>query len=360
MLKIGINREIIKYLAGECNDAEKKKIENWIKLSDENKKEYESQKKLWGKIIIEHPDWEVDSSWERFASEFELDNAQEISKQYIPSKGNEQLFFKGLFGKYGYLARIAAIFLIIAGGIFILYKSGIVFKNNKNFSWKEKVTGAGEKGYITLSDGTKIILNADSKLRYPTEFGGKERDVYLEGEAYFEVTHNPRKSFEVHSGNFTTIDLGTEFNVKAFPGENKFSVALVSGKVEVKERKNDKSISKAILKPTQEYTYNKNSGLSNVEEFDYFQVTGWKDNILVFKQKPMKDVIAVLYRTYGVQIELADSSIYNVKVNANFENESLWTVINTIKAFTGLNYKSINDKNGKQGMIIFYKNKRVK
>ena len=217
-----------------------------------------------------------------------------------------------------------------------------------------KETLEGQKSIITLLDGTIITLNADSRLRVPKTFTKNKREVFLEGEAFFEVAHDSTSPFIVHSGKFDVTVLGTVFDVKAFPGENKYLVSLVKGKVKVSDNVTGPKRSETILKPDEQFSFNYETSKSNVENFDYLQATGWKDNILIFNNTPLKEVFVQLQRAYGVKFTLQYKKFENFKIKANFQNDSFWTIVKILKAVTGLEYKTAGDSNELKE-IIFYK-----
>ena len=118
-------------------------------------------------------------------------------------------------------------------------------------------TSIGENKTITLSDGTKVTLNANTTFSYPEKFSEESRDVSLQGEAFFDVAHNPEKPFKVATGNGMNIQvLGTVFNVKSYPEDQNVETTLVSGKVKVVEEQNQKTV---VLAPSQRATYVKDA-----------------------------------------------------------------------------------------------------
>ena len=175
----------------------------------------------------------------------------------------------------------------------------------------------------------------------------------MEGEAYFEVTHDVIKPFIVHSGNISTTDLGTKFDVSAFPNEETIIVSLEEGKVEVSTNKSGTQKEDIILSPSQQLIYNKEKAISKIEQFDLEKTIGWKDNILVFDNEPLSKVLIPLERYFGVKFEIADQSLANRTIKANFKNNSFWTVTEVLKKATGLTYKTIQENNELK-KIIFY------
>ena len=248
-------------------------------------------------------------------------------------------------------ASIAFLFVLVTGAFFVV---NVLKQKSVAITWNEKKTVMGEKSIVTLLDGTKITLNADSKLKYPVRFGEESREVSLEGEAYFEVTHDAKKPFVVHTGRVSTTDLGTKFNVYAFPNEENIIVSLEEGKVEVSTNKSSAKKEDVVLSPKQQLVYNKENETNTIEEFDLQKVIGWKDNILVFDNEPLSKVLVPLERYFGVKFEIADQSLANRNIKANFKNESFWTVVNVLEKATGLTYKT-SKENNEFKKVVFYK-----
>jgi transmembrane sensor len=256
------------------------------------------------------------------------------------------------FQSFRIAASIAALIFLVAGGLFVSHLSK---QKSDATAWNEKKTVMGEKVILTLFDGTKVTLNADSKMKYPVRFGEDLREVILEGEAYFEVTHDDTKPFIVHAGGVTTTDLGTKFDIKAFPGEKNVTVSLEEGKVTVRAgiSENKNAAQETLLAPTRQFVFNKENETSTVETFDPQKASGWKDNILIFDNEPLSNVLLPLERYFGVKFEIADPVLANRIVKANFKNESFWTVVKVMEKATGVTYKTENDNNEIK-KIVFY------
>lgn len=233
------------------------------------------------------------------------------------------------------IAASIAIFVLVSTAS--LYVAGFFEKPEQVIVMNEKVTKAGQKSILTLFDGTKIFLNANSKLKYPTHFGETSREVYLDGEAYFEVAHKDKKPFIVHSSDISVLVLGTKFNVQAFPDEKDIKVSLVDGKVKVSRESISVNEKAVYLESQQQFVYSKISKQSIVQKFETIKEIGWKDNTYIFDNEPLVNVLRKLERTFAVNFKLADKK-RNIKLTADFKNESFWTVVKTIKSVTKLDY----------------------
>ncbi|MEN7551619.1 FecR domain-containing protein [Rapidithrix thailandica] len=206
--------------------------------------------------------------------------------------------------------------------------------------WKEISTQPGQKTILSLGDGTQITLNAGSVLRYPESFQDSIRWVHLMGEAFFDVASNPDKPFIVRSGRLDTRVLGTKFNVKSYEEEEIARVSLVEGKVEVTTPSNKK----VVLNPKQEILYQKDRQDITVKEFTPLKVVGWKENTFIMENEPLKNLLPLLERNFGVEIQLTDTQLANCKITADFRGESVWTMLEVLKYTTGIEYDFLNDK----------------
>ena len=267
------------------------------------------------------------------------------------SAGLRILYFKNNYWK----AAASIAFIIIISSL--LYNSTNLFRfPNGEIKMLQKQTNMGEKSEIILSDGSKITLNAGSKIKYPDKFTeGKVREIYLEGEAFFEIVHSETEPFLVHSGKLITKDIGTQFNIKAYDNENNISVSLIEGKVEISSIGSDvrKGIKTQYLNLSQQLIYRKENESFLLQSFDRMETIGWINNILIFRKEKLSQVAARLERNYGVKFELPIGEIGEKELTANFQNESFFTAADAIKKVTGLEYKTV-EENNRVARIIFY------
>lgn len=331
-------RLITNYVSGEISEKEKILVEEWIKAEPERKSQIENLIQIWNARTEEGDEEITELAWTDL--EKRLSYYDEKKRNYVLT------FFKN-----SYPAKVAAAVLILLTGYLLLIQFNI-FNNNSitELTWNEKRTEPGQKSILTLFDGSRITLNAGSTLKYPKQFGTDVREVFLEGEAYFEVKRNESRPFIVRSENISTTVLGTQFNVKAFPNESNISVSLVEGKVSVNKLNDPDQIT---LKPAQQFIYNKNDKSQLVTEFDLHQVIGWKNDLFKFENEKLENVIAVLERAYGVKIEIKNKTVLEKRITTQFNQDSFWTMIKVLKEVTGLNYRTINKDNEVQ-KVVFY------
>lgn len=225
------------------------------------------------------------------------------------------------------IAWAAAVALIVA--VFL----GVVLKT---FDQKEtsdgltvqyitKVVPKGVKTTLTLPDGTIVKLNSMSSIKYPSQFEGTSREVFLTGQAFFNVTENKDAPFFVHTENFTTRVLGTSFDIRSYATEKVKHVAVVTGKVEVATIN---GLSE-ILIPDEMTIYNNNE-MTRKSSFDHNAVLGWKDGLLQFNNADFNEVTEQLSRWYGVDFVVDAGLVIEGKYTGTYRNESLENVLKGI------------------------------
>ena len=172
---------------------------------------------------------------------------------------------------------------------------------------------------LILSDGTKVWLNAESTIKYPIQFLGANRKVYITGEAYFEVAHNKKKPFVVYAENNKIKVLGTKFNINTYKKDIIYTT-LIEGKVEVSQN----NIAK-ILKPKQQIHFNKNKAIVNFINVE--NIIDWKSGFFNFEENRLEDIMDELSRWYDLKVFYFNNEIKNLKftgyLNRNKELNSL-------------------------------------
>jgi transmembrane sensor len=221
----------------------------------------------------------------------------------------------------------------------------------------------GSKTTIELPDSSKVVLNSGSSLEYPDHFGEAERTVILHGEAYFDVKKNKQKPFYVKTSEATIKVLGTQFNVKAYPGENTMETTLVSGSVEILPNqitynKKRQAYKRILLKPNEKVVFMHDMAPSVIKEGIERPVENkiltatvasqeaertqtdiaWKNNILILSNEPLREIIKKLERWYNVHITLNDEQLANVRFSARFSGESISEVLHALSLTQPFNY----------------------
>ena len=188
---------------------------------------------------------------------------------------------------------------------------------------------------MTLPDGTKVWLNAESSLKFPTQFTGSRREVELNGEGYFEVAHNAKKPFIVSARGQKVKVLGTKFNINSYENETAILTTLVSGSVELTNSQNSTPV---LLKPGQQGTLFSLSSLFFVDDVDTEVFTAWTSNDFRFSGTPLKEVFKQLERWYDIEVDY--SKVPNSKVHGTISREKkLKSVLYALEQTTDLRFK---------------------
>lgn len=258
----------------------------------------------------------------------------------------ETLLAKLLPRDYAMIKRVAYAAIGIAASV-LLIMGGISLKRSwdvQNVVIAQMTTGYGEKKEITLPDGSQIVLNACSHLRYPTQFCGDTRDVELDGEAYFKITPNPDQPFHVQTSEFQVEVLGTEFNVKSYSHDLIQTVEVASGKVQVNLPEDC-----IRLKKQEKISMNRSSGEYSKTKRVENNVAIWRKGCLHFYQTPIADVVKELERKYNCNITFREGQTFDNLISGEHDNQSLESVLESLHYICGIKYK----KDGKN--IILYK-----
>ncbi|QGK72745.1 FecR family protein [Flavobacterium sp. SLB02] len=202
---------------------------------------------------------------------------------------------------------------------------------------KEYATKLGEHAKITLSDGSQIWLNAGSHLKYPIKFKGGTREVYLTGEAFFDVAKDKKHPFIIHTDKMDTKVLGTSFNVQAYPDHATQEVSVLTGRVNVKSTVTEENV---YVTPGQKVVFkSKNNKLQAFTDIPVNSISLWRKNIIVFEDAPLPEVIATINRNYNVAIQIENKKLNNLKISAYFKELPVNQVVALLCNIINANYK---------------------
>ena len=272
---------LYKYFKGTTSEEEERLILDWVDASPENRKAFQKERMLYDIAL--------------FTDEKQM-NRKDRKARIIPM--------------LRWSARIAAV-------VIVAISFGFLFKNyqyEKSACQQTITVPAGQRAQITLADGTKVWLNSKSTLTYASNFGRKERNVELDGEAYFEVTQEQGRPFYVESELLTVKVLGTVFDVKVYEEDTRVYTTLVSGSVEVTDRQGEKR----KIVPGEQFSLDTKTGQSTVTTVDVEIATAWKEGIFYFKDEPLEEIMKILARWYNLDIfyagEQMKQTVYSGKM----------------------------------------------
>ncbi|MEA5460424.1 FecR family protein [Arcicella sp. LKC2W] len=337
MSKIQFKAILESYLKGTCSEQERKLVEQWYELLDED------HQVLFPSLSLDDLEREL---WEKVKAKSKLPENVTIR----PIRWYQQKNFY----------RVAASVLILIGiGGFFWKNQGsnnvanaTITEQYKNFVHHENNTRKAEK--VLLPDGSIVTLSAKSSIDYPEKWASEKREVFLNGDAFFEVKRNPKQPFLVYANEIVTKVLGTSFWVKATNPNNEVEVAVVTGKVSVfKQDAKADYISKTtksgvILTPNQQVSY--------FPENKVF-VTGIVKNPVLIRPEPLRttqltilpsfkydettiaDVLSDLEEAYGIEIIVENEHLNNCPLTADLTESNLYTKLDIICATLRATYE---------------------
>lgn len=324
-----IDNLIASYLSGEIDKEGYSRLEKWILEDTEHQRYFEETRNMWEVL---HPVFSVE--------DISVKKALKNVWDKVGTKERLTLRF------YRYWSKIAAILLLPVAGAFIYFlaTSNPILYNE--IAYQEVAAPYGTKININLPDGSYVCLNSGGKIKYPVEFKAGERNVYLDGEAYFEVRSDKKNPFVVHTEMLDVKATGTAFNVEGYACDTVGAVTMVKGVIEVILDKKQESLN---LKPGQRINYNTKSLDYKVEEVDTYKWCAWKDGKLIFRDEPLEDVFRKIGQIYNTDIIVRDKELAHHVYRATFQKESLNEILRLMKLTIPMTYIEKNNKAATNG-----------
>lgn len=314
---------ITRYLANQTSTEENELLADWIAISKANELLFEDIKAIW----------QASKATENIHPDIALNKLHEMMRNAEAGPAIRLYPYK----KW-YVIAASLICLVTVTYLIARY----IFTKAPDLEYVKQTTKAGQKRVIYLEDGTEVHLAPQSTIEYPVKFDAGKRLVNLVGEAYFEVSKNPHKPFIVHTQMLNVQVLGTHFNVDSYKSHNSTVVSLLEGKVKVTLPTEDTD--EYLLKPGQQLTLNHLNHRVYQHAFDTTSVTAWMTNTLVFKNDKLADAAEKINQMYGVKMVFADQVTADTRLYGTFNNESLVSVMETIKATGNITYRIDGNK----------------
>jgi len=327
---------LARYMAGEVTSDERRTIDDWTAATDANQRLFDQLQHRWlHSVSSEKTALPSDSAdvWDRYVAP-RLPAGQETPVRPLP------VFRRWLGWMTWPMAAAVAGLLLHAG-----YRQFIPSPTAPQVA----ATTTGKRMLLTLTDGSRVWLNADSKLEYPKKFDGSLREVRLTGEAFFDVAHNPKQPFVIRLATASIRVLGTSFNVRAYPGDATVETTVVTGRVAfvpnkpagppVAVRPSDTT----FVLPNHHAIQAVHTLAVTEEPVVAANETAWKENRLVFEQTTLRNVARTLERWYGLPVYLA-GGIDDCPLTATFSGQSLREVLDLIGRTGRFEYELTTEK----------------
>lgn len=337
MNKKQFHRILKRFGQGRATAVELSIIDQWYELLEDDNVPDPTSEEL---SIVEN------RLWQKIQSQ-----TSPVYNPIIPQKTSSSIFY--LWCKR---MAVAAILVGIIAIIVFKFQQAIpqenAYSNYLPSQLQHTNNGSKNPQQIRLEDGSSITLQPNATLSYPLHFSQDKREVYLEGEAFFEVSKNPKRPFFVYCNNLVTHVLGTSFTIKPISGKNEIEVAVRSGRVEVFENtkivpeNQTKKSNGVVLLPNQKVLYNSSSRQFEASIVDaplpLIAIGGSLSKIPVpfsFAETPLSVVLKSLEEAYGIEITAEKESLYNCPFTGDITGGELYTKLDIINKVLGTTYE---------------------
>lgn len=322
---------IYQSLDGDLSPSEKEELDQWRKASPNNEKSYQSVLLAWT-----HAEPQVDMPEINLDAEFASLSEKLIDEDEVTEEEDKVISINRPERRkagFNWLAIAASIVLLF--GITLVYQQ----LNSDDLEWIEVASG-NESMSIILADNSEVILNAHSTFKYPKEFGEDERKLFLEGEAFFEVSRDENKPFIIETSEERVQVLGTSFNVRAYANEDDSQVFVKTGKVQFGSINGDK----VVLNPNQLGSFDRNNKEITKREKVQANAISWMTKELVFVDEPFALVSEEIEHLYGVELDISEVADCALPYTSSFKDKDLSEVIENISVVLGLEYEQVSEK----------------
>ncbi len=237
---------------------------------------------------------------------------------------------------FSYWSAAAAILLVglLIGSLIQRYS----FETDSDPDYYTSKAPQGSIAEMILPDGTIIFLNSGSEIKYASDMDANSREVYLTGEAWFDVQKSKEIPFFVHTAQYDVRVLGTEFNVRAYAEDSEVVTTLEKGSIQIQATKSLKLKQDLQLIPGEQLVYHKTNKTIQVKQVKPSLFSSWKDNKLIFINMKLGELITLLERKYGVEITVQDPRLLDHHYDGTIKNETIIEVLEILQATLPINY----------------------
>lgn len=343
--------DIKKYLEGKTSESESEMILSWLENMENDVELREILGQIWANSDINLASAKPDFNHILNQIHHRI-NSQKASLQ-IPNanKGNRVYSFYTVFSK---IAAILILPLLVLSVYFYFNpkQKRTELASIATVSTREIYTKPGTRTKIDLPDGTNVWLNDGTTLRYPEKFTGSKREVFVDGEAYFEVKSDPKNPFVVNNPMMNTVVTGTRFNLNAYSMDNYFEATLLTGKINLE--KNNQSNS---MKPGEQVQFDALHEKMVRKDINPENVAAWINGRLIFKDEKVGIAIKKLGRWYNVEIILTDPELDGYLLTGTIQDEKLDQTLKLISLALPVkfDFKKENDHTKIQRIIYMRK-----
>lgn len=277
------------YIVGSITDENKGILFSLVEKSELYRKQYDEMVKLYALLHVPAFEAQKDSKYTNLKERLHVSSGMTVGRKWVIYARN--------------VAAVILLMVTVSLGSIFTYEE---LDNSGDIMYNETTVPQGSQTKILLPDGSTAVLNSGSVLKYPLSYGKKERNVYLEGEGYFEVAKDTKKVFHVYAGDLKVKVTGTVFNVRSYLEDPATEVSLINGGVDVYA--NNKQVR---LKPDEKAVYNRETGALYSEATESHKSALWTTGRLSFVNASFLDILKDIERKYNVKIRVESDKVAN-------------------------------------------------
>jgi len=315
--------DLLRFIEGECSPEEAVAIQAWIAADPTRGDLLDELRAVWRLTGDTSRAWDVAAARDRLLTARRGAPPPEpgllpLRSQTIPPPHRRRRWGTAPV----WPARIAAAVVLVVSG------AALWSLRPPPAPPREYATAPGHRAALTLPDGSRVLLSVGTRLLVPRDYGVRARAVELEGEAYFAVTHDPRRPFLVRTRHGTTEDLGTQFDVRAYGDEAYLQVVVAAGRVALRgARAADSAL---LLRPLDRGVIDSSGAATIASRVSLGNYLAWTRGTLRFDDAPLASVIAQLERWYDLDIQASDAALADVRLTISFTTESADEALTTL------------------------------
>ncbi len=303
---------IVRFLGKETTPDEESELVDWLAKDPSNQRVFKEWQQIWKSHAV------TDSSFDFGKGLDKLNKAIDVSE--VKSTG----------APWRRLAASIAIFLTASLAIYLIADQSS--SGSEIITYQKQTTTSGQRTTVNLEDGSAIILNANSSLKYPKEFSTDKREVFLVGEAFFQVSKDAKRPFIIHSGDIDTQVLGTSFNINS--DSDFVTVSVETGKVKVIQGDEEE-----VIFPKEKIVY----GVQRKKMFkmaaNLEHELAWKNNTIIFEDSQLSHVALKLQEFYGISVVFEAEALKKCLLTGKFINQPIEIILKAISFSTGIRHR---------------------
>ena len=318
-----------RYLAGEASARDAEAVQQWLADDPEHALLLEDLRLIKRVSAEPAPESSADAAWAKVVRALAVAPRPRVSRRLL-------------------VAALAAAAIVIA----LIGGPGVGALLRRTPQWREYATAFAQRMVIRLQDGTQVTIAPKSRVRYTADYGTAHRDLYLDGEAYFQVAPDSQRPLRVHTAGSVTEDLGTAFVVRAYADQIATEVVVAEGRVALwradttaasRARGLRPDAPPALVLEARDVGRLDPSGVATLRRrVDVGRYLAWTRGVLAFDGMPLGDVVLTLERWYNVEIRIADNALAARRLTATFQSEPIDLVLQRIALTLGLRVERVH------------------